>query len=285
MPPNPLSTLESTIRDLISAYPGRCTLALTDVHTGDHFGIDEHAEMPSESVIKVLVLAALYRSQSEGRLTLDDRIATEDRHRIFGTGVLQHLSPGIDMSVRDAAVLMIIISDNPAFELCLDVLGGIDYVNDTAATLGMTETRMKRRLTDRSTDPDGRSFVATTAADFCLLMQNIARGEVVSPDASADMLAILKLQQSRDKLTRDLPWIEFGFIPPGPHENWIASKDGINMYRGVRNDAAIFHRGNHEVAVAAFTELGETGVPGEHPGNALLARIGLAIWNWMGETL
>lgn len=278
-----LASLESRIREQIAAYPGQCTLALTDIHTGDHFGIDERAEMPSESVIKVLVLAALYRAQSEGRLSLDDRIATEERHRIFGTGVLQHLSPGVEMSVRDAAVLMIIISDNPAFELCLDALGGIDYVNDTAATLGMTATRMKRRLTDRSKDPDGRAFVVTTAADFCLLMQKIAYGEVVSPEASGEMLAILKLQQSRDKLPRDLPWIELGLIPPGPHENWVASKDGINMYRGVRNDAAIFHRGPREVAVAAFTELGQTGVPGEHPGNALLARIGRAIWDHLGS--
>jgi beta-lactamase class A len=283
MPDRALADLESTIRGLIAAYPGQCTIALTDQNTGDHFGIGERAEMPSESVIKVLVLAALYRAQEDGRLSLDDRTATEERHNIFGTGVLQYLSPGVEMSVRDAAVLMIIISDNPAFELCLDAVGGIDYVNDTAATLGMTANCMKRRLTDPSTDPDGRSFAVTSAADFCLLMRKIARGELVSPEASDDMLAILKLQQSRDKLARDLPWVELGIIPPGPHENWIASKDGINIYRGVRNDVAIFHRGNHEVAVAAFTELGETGVTGDHPGNVLLGRIGLAIWDWTGE--
>lgn len=276
-----LSTLESRIREQIAAYPGQCTLALTDIHTGDHFGIDEHAEMPSESVIKVLVLTSLYRAQLEGRLSLDDRVTTEDRHKIFGTGVLQYLSPGVEMSVRDAAVLMIIISDNPAFELCLDALGGIAYVNDTAAALGLASTRMKRRLTDPSNDPDGRAFAVTTAADLCLLMEKLARGDLISPDASADMLAILKLQQSRDKLPRDLPWVELGILPPGPHENWVASKDGINMYRGVRNDAAIFHRGAREIAVAAFSELGQTGVSGEHPGNALLAHIGLAIWNWI----
>lgn len=280
----PLTTLESAIHGLITAYPGQCTLALTDVHTGDHFGIDESAAMPSESVVKVLVLAALHRAQSEGRLSLDDRITTEERHNIFGTGVLQHLSPGIEMSVRDAAVLMIIISDNPAFELCLDALGGIDYVNATATALGMTSTQMRRRLTSPSTDPDGRSFAVTTAADFCLLMQKIALGKAVSSGASSEMLAILKLQQSRDKLPRDLPWVELGIIPPGPHENWVASKDGINVYKGVRNDTAIFHRGTREVAVAAFTELGQTGIPGEHPGNALLGRIGLAIWEWMDET-
>lgn len=284
MPTRSLSALESTIRELIAAFPGQCTLALADLTTNEHFRVDEHDEMPSESVIKVLVLASLYRAQAEGRLSLDDRIATEERHKIFGTGVLQHLSPGVEMSVRDASVLMIIISDNPAFELCLDAVDGIDHVNDTATTLGMNATRMKRRLTDASNDPDGRAFAVTTAADFCLLMQKIARGEVISPEASAGMLAILKLQQSRDKLPRDLPWIELGLIPPGPHENWVASKDGINMYRGVRNDAAIFHRGAREVAVAAFSELGQTGVPGEHPGNALLARIGRLIWDWMGET-
>jgi hypothetical protein len=55
------------------------------------------------------------------------------------------------------------------------------------------------------------------------------------------------------------------------------------MYRGVRNEAAVFHRGSRETAVAAFTELGQTGVADEHPGNNLLARIGRLTWDWMGD--
>jgi beta-lactamase class A len=163
MTPDSITALERRIRELVADFPGLCTVALTDLGTEAHLGIDEQSEMPSESVIKVLVLATIFRAQMERRLSFDDRVSVAQHHQIFGTGVLQYLSPGVEMSVRDAAILMIIISDNPAFELCLDALGGIDYVNETALMLGMEGTRLKRRLTDRSTDPDGRGFAVTTA--------------------------------------------------------------------------------------------------------------------------
>lgn len=275
--------LEPTIRGLVSDFPGHCTIALTDLQTGVRFGIDESTEMAAASVIKLPVFASLYRALAEGRLSLGDRVSTQDRHRVFGTGVLQHLSPGVEMSLRDAAVLMIIISDNPAFELCLEAVGGIDYVNETAPMLGMPNTTLKISLTQPATNPDGRSFAASTAADTCRFLEALARSELISPEASADMLAILKQQQSRDKLSRDLPWTEVLTLPPGPYQSWVASKDGIHAFRGVRNDTAIFHRSDREVAIAVFTELGETGVPGDHPGNALLGRMGRAVWDWLGE--
>lgn len=284
MPSSPLASLESTVRDLIATYPGLCTLALTNVHTGDHFGVDEDAEMSAASVIKLPVLASLYRAQSEGKLSLADRVSTQAHHRVFGTGVLQHLSPGVEMSLRDAAVLMIIISDNAALELCVDAVGGTDYVNETARSLDMPNTALKISLTEPVNNPDGRNFAVTTAAETCLFLARLARGQLMSPDASSDMLVILKLQQSRDKLARDLPFTEIFTLPPGPAEAWVASKDGINSFRGVRNDAAIFHRASREIAVAAFTELGQTGVTSDHPANALLARIGLSIWDWMDGT-
>jgi hypothetical protein len=94
---------------------------------------------------------------------------------------------------------------------------------------------------------------------------------------------MLRCQQSHNKLARYLAWSEVGAPPGDPTENWIASKDGVNAYRDVRNDAAILCRDGHVVAVAAFTELGDHAVTGEHPGDVLLGRIGAAIWDWLGE--
>lgn len=278
-----MQSLQLTLRDLVDGFPGHCALALTDVGTGEYAGIDEEVAMAAASVIKVPVLAALFRAEGQGRLSLEGRVTPGPRQEIEGSGVVRYLSPDIEMTLRDAAILMTIVSDNPAFEMCLDALGGVGPVNEISRELGLANTLLRRRLTEKAPTPDGREFAVTTAADMCRLFAMVARSEVISRAASRDMLGMLRCQQSHNKLARYLAWSELGAPPGDPKRNWIASKDGVNAYHGVRNDAAIVCRDGRLVAVAAFTEFGDHAVTGEHPGDVLLGRIGEAIWDWLGE--
>jgi beta-lactamase class A len=182
------------------------------------------------------------------------------------------------MSVRDAAVLMIIVSDNGAFNMLVDHLGGVDSVNAAFGALGLKITTLKSRVGASSPSPDGRQFAITTASETCSLLEKIAQRDVVSPEGCDHILSFLRRQRHRDKLSRNLPWDELNMLP-NPTENWVASKDGVNAFNAVRNDAAIMHGPRGEVAIAAFTE----GCGGSNPGpndagSILLGMIGELVW-------
>ena len=131
--------LQEELLRIGSAYSGKCTHALTDLTSGESIGHDEDDVMPTASLIKVPVLVALYRAVDEGRVSLTDRVRYGDEHRCLGSGVLSRMTPGVEMTVRDAAVLMIIISDNSATNMCIDLVG-LEQVNETMRSFGLEQT-------------------------------------------------------------------------------------------------------------------------------------------------
>ena len=123
------SGLEAELHRIDASYSGTCAYALTEFAAGQHLGSLEDEVMPTASLLKVPVLVALYQAVEDGRVRLDDRVSYQPEHRVLGSGVLSRLSFGVEMCVRDAAVLMIIISDNAATNIVIDLIG-VDYVNE-----------------------------------------------------------------------------------------------------------------------------------------------------------
>jgi len=272
-----LDALAARLRDVSDAYSATCTWALTDLESGEHIGHEERAVMPTASLIKVPVLVALYQAVADGRVALDARVTYGPEHRCLGSGVLSRLDYGVRLSVRDAAVLMMIISDNSATNICID-LAGLDFVNETMRRLGLAGTRLFRRLGDPAAGLDARNMSVSSAADIAALMTMIARHECVSTDASEDMLRIMRRSDYRHELSRELPWNEMNMLGD-PKQAWVAEKGG-SFLNGVRTGGAVFKGPRGSFAMAAFCE-GGTG-PGtgrESEGNLTLGRLGKAAWD------
>jgi beta-lactamase class A len=196
---------------------------------------------------------------------------------VLGSGVLSKLSFGVRMTVRDAAVLMMVISDNSATNMCIDLVG-LERVNSLMNQLGLRETRLIQRLGDAAAGLDARKMSVSSAADISELMAMLGRHEAVSPSASEDMLRILRRSDYRHELSRELPWNEMNMLGD-PRERWVAEKGG-SFLNGVRTSGALFHSPRGEFAMAAFCE-GGTG-PGtgrESEGNVTIGRLGKAAWD------
>jgi beta-lactamase class A len=251
------------------------TYALTDLTSGGHIGRDENDVMVSASLAKVPVLVALYQAVHEERLALDQRVTYQPQHRSFGSGVLARLSPGVEMSLRDAATLMIIISDNSATNIVVDAVG-LDYVNEQMRRLGFKDTILFRRW-EFEADTTPRETWVSTARETAALLALIARHEAVSPEASQDMLRIMRRQDYRHELSRNLPWTEMNTLPD--HEqNWVAEKGGASP-GGIRCGGSIFHSARGSFVMAAFCEGGTAGGTGrEAEGNVLLGALGYEAW-------
>lgn len=261
---------------IASAYGAKCTHALTDLESGVHIARDETAVMPTASLIKVAVLVALYADVAEGRADLSDRIQYTDAHRCLGSGVLSRMTPGVEMTVRDAATLMIIISDNSATNMVIDLVG-LDRVNGTMRGLGLTDTTIFQRLGDTKAGLDARKMSISTAAEMTRLLELIARHEAVSPEASEDMLRIMRRQDYRHELSRNLPWNEMNMLD-NPRDNWVAEKGG-SFLNGIRASGAVFSSPRGTFAMSVFTE-GETGEGSgrNSAGNEVIGELGYAAW-------
>ena len=272
-----LADLDQELRRIGSDYSGTWTYALIDIASGEQIGFDSDDVMPTASLIKVPILNALYQAVHEGKLALDDRTTYREEHRCLGSGVLERLTPGVEMSVRDAAVLMIIISDNSATNMVIDLMG-LDYINEQLRRLGLEQTAIFQRLGERAQGLDARTMSVSTATEMTRLLALIARNEAVSPEASQDMLRILRRQDYRHELSRELPWNEMNMLLDYK-QNWVAEKGGAFL-NGIRTGGAIFHGARGHFVMAAFCEGGMApgGTGRESEGNVHIGRLGYAAW-------
>jgi len=272
-----LAALEAELRATGASYSGKWTCALTDFASGEHIAVDEDDIMPTASMIKTPILVALYAAVHEGKLSLDDRVRYGGEHRCLGSGVLSLMQPGAEMCVRDAAMLMMVISDNSATNMCIDLVG-IDAINARMRSLGLPQTTLFQRLGDRKAGLDPRRMSVSTAAEIVRLLTMVARHECVSAEASEDMLRILRRNQNRAELSRLLPWNEMNMLGDDPRERWVGEKGG-SFLGGVRTSGAIFHGPRGEFVMSAFCEGGIAGGTGPNSeGNVLNGRLGLAAW-------
>ena len=272
-----LRTLDEELRDIGDTYMGKYTYALTDIGSGEHIGYDEDDLMPTASLIKVPILIGLYQAVQHVRISLEDRITFGDEHRFPGSGVLQRMSTGVEMSVRDAAVLMIIISDNVATNMVADLVGH-DFINEQQRSMGLQKTTIYERWSEKLVGLDVRKTWVSTAAEMARNLEIIARHEAVSEAASEDMLRIMRRNDYRHELSRELPWSEMNTLA-NYKQNWVAEKGGASP-GGIRTSGAIFHSERGYFVMSVFCEGGSEacGTGRESEGNVLLGKLGHAAW-------
>ena len=202
--------LRAELEERIARYPGRVHLSLLDPASGrELLAIRGDDPVTSASIIKVPLLVELYHQVENGRLRLEDPMVLLEADKVGGSGILQHLAAPHHLTVADAALLMIILSDNTATNLLIDKVG-IRPSWERMEALGLPRTKLHSKTFDRSTSVAMDSsrvygLGVTTASEYARLLGLIYRGEAVSPEASAAMVEILKKQHYREGIPRGLP--------------------------------------------------------------------------------
>ena len=188
---------------------------------------------PSASSIKLPILYEVYRQAVEGRYRLTDTHSVQNTDVVGGSGILKDLTPGIALSIQDLAMLMIVVSDNTASNLLIDLVG-IDAVNRSMKGLGLRATVLEHKFFHAPPDaPPSRS----SPADLGHLMTQIAEHALLTREACEEILGILRRQHYTEYTTRRIAEYD-GYLEPGiPPAVRVASKSG--SIRGTRNDVAL----------------------------------------------
>lgn len=138
--------LRAELERIAREVPGVLGAGVVDLGSGDRFGVNDTLAFPQGSAIKVAVLVELFRQAEGGRLRLAERVPVRAADQVGGSGVLRHFGDGASqLSLRDLAVLMIVLSDNTATNLLIDRVG-MEAVNGTLRALGLPGTRLQRKM-------------------------------------------------------------------------------------------------------------------------------------------
>jgi beta-lactamase class A len=262
--------LRRSIEQISRGYQGVVGVSVRNLETGEGLSIRGDEKFPSASLIKVSVLVALLHEVERGTIRLDDPLTMIARDRVGGSGVLQHLHSGLQLTVEDAARLMIVISDNTATNLLLDKVP-MRTVWAKMDSLGLPHTRIHSKTFLRSTSVAMDSSVryglgVTTPDETVRLFTLLHQGRAVSPRMDSLALSILRENEDWNKLVR--------WLPDGAS---AAHKSGdVDQSR---NDCGILYGPDAPVAVCVMTrENRDTSYATDNPANLLIARIGAEVY-------
>ena len=159
---------------------------------------NEMMPLVAASVIKIPIMVEAFRQFESGELNplATYRIKPEDK--MPSCGALNRMHDGLEVTLRDLVELMIVLSDNSATNILIDRLG-IARVNATLEVEGLKVTRLRRKLFDKAGMEAGLSN-HVCAREIGLLLERMYAGTLVSPQASAEMLEILRNQKLNGKM-------------------------------------------------------------------------------------
>lgn len=208
--------LADRIAVLTKGFAGRVSIYARNLETGREFGIEADTRVRTASTIKLPIICALESLVAAGKVSWMTAVPLTAESRVSGSGVIQELAPGTRLTMRDLAVLMIVVSDNMATNLVLDHITA-DAVNDYLDTIGLTATRSMRKIRGDGTQlkpaegwsragrlpgNDAFGIGSSTPREMVTLLDLLARGKVVSAEASQDVLDILMRQQFKTGIGR-----------------------------------------------------------------------------------
>lgn len=151
---------------------------------------------PIGSIIKLYVLDAVRQAVDDGTLAWEDTLTLTDDLRSLPSGVLQDEPAGHEVTVREAAELMVSISDNTATDLLIDavgrdaVLAAVERLghHDPALLTPLVTTRELFQLSFTDTDLRER-WAAADAAGREELLAGLPGGNVeVDPTLGRDVV-------------------------------------------------------------------------------------------------
>jgi beta-lactamase class A len=227
-------TPEKRIQREIASFSGLMGIYADDLR-GNVIAMNADEEFETASTIKSFILADLFAQVHEGRKSLGEPLAYGSENHVNGSGILKDLDVGTTLSAKNMATLMIIVSDNIATNVLIDYLG-LEHINGTIASLGFTHTKLHRKLLGGDAWPP---LGATTPREYGRLFTMLAKEELVSPQASRQMIDIFKKQHYNSTLTNWLPpyYLDEDNFGTEGTQIYVASKSG--SMDECRNDGGI----------------------------------------------
>jgi len=269
--------LDAHIRAEITPFKGKVFLFAKNLDTGEIYSYNGDERVKTASTIKVAVMIEAFARVAEGRAKWTDELMLTKAARYSGSGVLQELADGLRLTLRDCVSLMMVVSDNTATNMVLDYLT-TDAVNARMNSLGFKDTRIMRRVgsggeSKEGKEPDNKRFGlgATTPHEMVQILEKLDRGEIISKEASREMIDLMKREQVRYAIGRTIPDVP------------MASKYGALDH--LRSCNAIVYSKRGKIAIGiTVDEMPDVDWSVDNPGYLLMSRLSMILIDGLGSS-
>ncbi len=247
-------SINKKIFSIIRCLEGEIGLYFEDLQTGEKLTINSDNIFPAASTIKIPLVLFLFQIVEDGMLDLNDVVSISKDNRVMGTGIIKDLNENYKPTILDLATLCITVSDNIAANQIIDLVGGTSKVNEFCKKIGLSNTRLQRKMLDIEAIKAGKDNY-TTAGDMGSLLRQLGKNKIVSKQVSERVIEIMKTQQFRQKLPALIPAVTS--YDPNVHNKEVvpgtvvvANKTGD--LRGVQNDVGIFIMPGNNIYILAI---------------------------------
>jgi beta-lactamase class A len=266
LPVSAQTALDDQVKPIVTSFKGKVSLFAKNLDTGETYGLNPDERVRTASTIKIAVMIEAFARVADGKAKWTDDVVLTKEKKVSGSGILNELSDGLKLTLRDAVNLMMILSDNTATNLVLDVLT-TDAVNARMESLGFKQIKIMRKVgsggeSTAGKDPENKKFGLgmATPREMVLVMEKLERGEVISAAASKEMIELMKSEQGRNAIGRSL-WN----VP-------MASKYGA--LDRLRSAIGILYTKNGKIAMAiSCDDMPETMWSVDNPAYLLMSRL------------
>jgi beta-lactamase class A len=227
--------------------------------------VNSDKTFPAAGLAKLPVAAEFLRRVDLGQFDLAERWDTSAAPRAGGSGVLDFLDSATRLTLGELCALMLIVSDNTAANVLLDLVG-IGEVNESLSRMKLHHTKLSRRFMDFEARVARRDNV-TTADDMVALLSLMHQNML--PDA----------RWLRERLSAQQRFAELGsgWLPP---EARLAHKDGL--LSDVAHDAGLLS-GPRGTCVYCVLTAEQNDIPA---ARSAIGRVVRALWNaWLDDTM
>jgi beta-lactamase class A len=237
--------LEARVDDISEHLDGVMGVAIVDLTDGRNLLRNAERVFPTASSIKLAILLELYRQDQEtragatGKAKLDGIYTFDTKDLVEDSQIIAGLTPGItQVTNRDLAQFMVAVGDNAAANVLIDRVG-MQNVNATLRSLGLTKTILRRKMMDIAAARRGDENVATPQ-EMARLLEMIYKGKALNQELTEQFIKQLKTLKKDSYLSYQLP-----------ADVELADKPG--SLEGVRTDSGIIFARNRPFAISVMT--------------------------------
>ena len=242
---DPLWTkLDKHVGETVEKFDGVMGVAIVDLTDGRAILKNGDRLFPTASSIKIAILLELYRQEqasregAEGRARLNDVYDVDPKVLVDFSSIMEGLTPGVTkITNHDIAQFMIAVSDNTAANVLIDRVG-MENVNATLRSLGLTKTMLRRKMMDFEAAKRGNENVSAPQ-EMTRLLEAIYKGKLLNKELNQQFI-------------KQLSTLKESYIPHDlPAGVQVANKPG-NL-QNVRTDSGIVFVKDRPFAMSVMT--------------------------------
>lgn len=247
-----LGALKTQVQVLATENPTLTAgIFLVDLDTGSYLNFNGDTAFASASTIKVPILVAFFQAVDEGKVQLDQMLTLKSEHIVGGSGEMQDDSPGKKYSALEVAQKMIVVSDNTATNMMIELLGGAEVLNQHFANWGLSTTVLRNNL------PDLEGSNTTSPKDLINIIAQVDRGNLVSVKSRDRILQIMRQTQNASLLPKGLGEGSVIAHKTGNIDTMLADAGMVDLPNGKRYLVAVMVKHSPETEKPAQTLIRE----------------------------